>query len=920
MRYCLLSCALAIVAAPLLMAGTTGKIAGKVSDQSTNEPLVGISVIVDGTLMGASTNIDGNYVILNVPPGTHSMVASGVGFQKRRFVNVKVSLDFTTRLDIKMSTDVISLETIEVEAEAPMVRKDLTSSQTSVDASVIASLPVENVTQVLSLQAGIVQGTDGEIHIRGGRSTEVSYTVNGVSMSNPYDNSKSVQIATNAIQELSVVSGTFNAEYGNALSGIVNTVTKEGGSAYRASFSFYTGDKLSDRSTLFLNVGDFQPLQHVVAEGTVGGPIPGTNDALTFFVSGRYDRDKGWLYGKREHNTTDSVYKNPLNPNDIVVVSTGDGSLVPMNPSTDWSATGKLAWALTPTMKLRGDIIYSNSSYGVYDHDLKYNPDAGLNYYTWGVLTSLELRHAIGVATFYTLRASYALNDDQNYLYPLVNASGAAVDYHAGMTLDTSYHADMRYQPDYKLSVRAAPYTFAAGGTINDQYYQRSEVVSGKFDITSQITTNHELKSGAELRASTLWYEDFTILRNKDITVPTIPSTSTGYHDSYVRYPTEFSVYAQDKMEFQSIILNVGVRYDYFAAKSKYAPDMNYPSPNSPTLPPQIDPSTLLQDAPAKHELSPRIGVSFPITDKGIIHFSYGHFIQMPPFSNLYVNPDFKYNFRTGTPTFGNANLNPERTITYEIGLQQQLLENLAFNVTGFYKDVRDLLALQQIRISTSETYYKYVNKDYANIKGVTFTLTKRRTASDLVGITIDYTFQVAEGNDVSTDAFFLDLSSGRQSEKVPVSLSWDQTHTLNATVMVGRSDDWNISLVGRLGSGLPYTPQDPERTIYLTPNSERKPAQMTVNLMADKTFALGAVNLTAFLKVYNLFDTANERVVYNDTGRATYTLVSTKTTAQQTDQLALTVPGVHPTSDYFAVPTYYTPPREVRVGVSLDF
>ena len=212
-----------------LSAGETGKIAGRVQDAQTGEALVGISVVVEGSTMGASTDLDGRFTIVSVPPGTYAVVASGVGFQRRRVTNVKVSVDFTTRLEIQLGTEEITLEGVEVEAEAPMVRRDLTSSQAVVDASTIAALPVENVTQVLALQAGIIQGAGGEIHIRGGRSTEISYTVNGVSIVNPFDNSRSVQIATNAIQELSVVSGTFNAEYGNALSGVVNTVTKEGG-------------------------------------------------------------------------------------------------------------------------------------------------------------------------------------------------------------------------------------------------------------------------------------------------------------------------------------------------------------------------------------------------------------------------------------------------------------------------------------------------------------------------------------------------------------------------------------------------------------------------------------------------------------------------------------------------------------------
>ncbi len=900
-------------------AGTTGKIAGKVTEKETGEPLIGINVIIQGTSLGAATDIDGNFIINNIPPGNYTVIISGVGYMKKTFANVKVAVDFTTRLDVILETGDVTLETVVVQAEAPLIRKDLTSSHTSLDASQIESLPVEGITQILSLQAGIVQGAGGELHIRGGRSTEISYSVNGVSISNPFDNTRSVNIATNAIQELSVVSGTFNAEYGNALSGIVNTVTKEGGSKYKGFASFYTGDQISANDDIFYNIGDINPLNNWVGELTFSGPVPFLENYLTFFFSGRYNDDGGYLYGKREQLTTDSVWINPANPNDIRVSSNGDGKDVAMDAGKSFSSTAKLTYRPMSTLKINWDFLFSKSKQQYYNHDLKYNPDANMNNYEWGMLNSLEIRHALSNSTFYTLQGSYNINDYKQYLYPLLDASGNEVDYHAGMSLD-GLHADPRYQPDFKSNV-ATNYTFLSGGTSNSHYYQRSQTYGLKFDITSQLDNNHELKFGAQYKSHVLDYETFSILRDTvRYLTPTIASLKTASHDSYQKKPVEISAYLQDKMEFDKLIVNVGLRYDYFDSNSKYSTDVFNPSPNNPNLPSYVDPNTLLTDASAKHQFSPRVGLSFPITETGIIHFSYGHFFQMPTFRNLYVNPDFKYSFSVGTPTFGNANLNPEKTITYEIGLQQQLSEDIAFNVTGYYKDVRDLLAVQQIRISGDETYLMYVNKDYANNKGITLSLTKKRTANSLLGFSLDYTFSVSEGNETSSDAFFLDLSSGRQSEKIPVMLTWDQTHTLNGTVTVGNSRDWNITLVARLGSGLPYTPQLIDSQLYLRTNSGRKPSQVTVDLLADKVINLFGFDFTVFLKVFNLFDTLNERYIYSDTGRATYSLTQNQTPAQQTNKLAESIPGIHSADEYFVRPTYYSAPREVRVGFSVDF
>ena len=213
-----------------------------------------------------------------------------------------------------------------------MVRKDLTSSHTVIDNSQIAALPVESIDQLLSLQAGITKGSGGELHIRGGRSTEISYNVNGVSAVNPFDFGRTVQIAPNAIKELSVVSGTFNAEYGNALSGIVNTVTKEGGSQYKGSISYYTGDYFSSNKDIFLNIGHIDLRNNQVVEGTFGGPIPFTSNDVTFFLSGRYNYDKGYLYGQRQHTIYDSVARDISDPNIIYLAQTGDNKIVSIIP------------------------------------------------------------------------------------------------------------------------------------------------------------------------------------------------------------------------------------------------------------------------------------------------------------------------------------------------------------------------------------------------------------------------------------------------------------------------------------------------------------------------------------------------------------------------------------------------------------
>ena len=886
MRYSLFFCILTLLSLFTLIAGTTGKIAGKITDEKTGEPVVGVSVLIAGTTTGAATDVEGMYVISNLSPGTYTLNVSGVGFRKKIVESIQVNTDFTTKIDVKLSSEAVDLEAVVVVAERPLVRADLTSTQSSVDASQIRALPVESITEILKTQAGIIEDAGGALHFRGGRSDEVSFTVNGVSVNNPFTNTNSIEIATNAIQEISVVQGTFNAEYGNALSGVVETGLKEGGEKYSGQISFYTGDRLSSHDNIFVNVRDFDPASHSITEGTFGGPVPQTGGALSFFLSGRSDADHGWLYGIREHQVSDRP--NFSNDTNYIIPKTGDSALVPMNKDNTMSLTARLAYKLSSTNKIGYDFIFSQSRYQNYSHVYKYNPDGTYNNYDNSILHTLEFSGWVDKSTSYRLRASYNREVYEQYRYK---------------DLDSSH-----YEPTENLvTLTGAPFVY--GGTQNGQFAQRAETYQLRFDATSQISSRQEVKAGAEAKFPQMYQFSSVVLRSigAGINYPIYPAVEDPRYNVYSRYPKQYAAYIQDKMEYESIIMNLGLRYDYFYANAKYPDNIFYPK-------------GLKRRATAKQTVSPRIGVSYPITDRGIIHFSYGHYYQMPQLRRLYENPDFKFNSDVTSTTFGNANLNPEKTTTYEFGLQQQLTDNLAFNVTGFSKDIRDLFAVQTIRISGDTTFNMYVNQDYGNIKGITFSLVKRRTVSDMLAFTIDYTYQVAEGNDLSADAFFLDQSSGRESEKIVVYLGWDQPHTLNSTLSLGKYQDWTVSLVGRVGTGLPYTPTVTNNAVVPKSNSGRRPVRSTVDLLAEKVITFNSLTFAFFLKVYNLFDQLNEVSVYDDTGRASYTLESKQGNGPAVDEHLAANPGLHGTADYYTNPSYYSPPREVRVGFTLGF
>jgi len=249
--------------------GAGGKIAGRITDKETGEPLSGVNVIVEEVLLGAASDRNGEYVILNISTGDYTLSASYMGYSKYVVKELRVNLGQTTNQDIQLAQEVIEGEEVVVVAERPLVRKDLTASQKITTSDEIKNMPVESFLGVLTTQAGVNQGAGGEIHIRGGRSNEVGYYIDSVSVSNPFfTNSLAVNVSNKALEEMKVVSGAFNAEYGNAMSGIVNLQIKEGGPDYHGSLSVNSGDYFSDATDIFLNIDDINYKANQIIDGS----------------------------------------------------------------------------------------------------------------------------------------------------------------------------------------------------------------------------------------------------------------------------------------------------------------------------------------------------------------------------------------------------------------------------------------------------------------------------------------------------------------------------------------------------------------------------------------------------------------------------------------------------------------------------
>lgn len=944
-----------------LFSSTTGKISGIVKDVDTGVPLPGVNVIIDGTMMGASTNLEGYYFIINIPPGRYAVRAQMIGYQAVVQKEVLVRVELTTEINFSLSQTVLELgEAVEIVAERPIVQKDITSGRAIVTHDEIKEMPVETFSAVLQTKAGIVQGANGALHIRGGRSGEIAYMIDGISVSNPFWGGLGVSVENTAIQELQVVSGTFNAEYGKAMSGIVNIVTREGGSDYHGNFSAYTGDRISSHKTEFMNIENIDLFNTYNLDASLSGTVPFFKNKVTFFSSLRYYDSEGYLYGKREHTPMDAIFvdstsalnlvNSPYNTEPYQDLNSnnrfdgdepyydrnrngqwdtgrlnfvepytdlnrngqydlgepfvdynldgnrdngysGDNALVSMNPYQKIATHLKLSFKLMPQMSLRYSILYDKIFDKNYSHAYRYNPDGIPESNSWSLNHILDFTHQISASTFYTFKFSHNQSDFKQSLYD---------DWQ-----------DPRYLPDI-LSVVPGN-EFYGGGMSHGFSFQKSTSAIARFDINSQLNKTHFVKAGVEYKYYDLFNHSYSVIVSDTYDwVPSIftPQTSTS-NDQYRRYPYEFSAYVQDKIELKDMVVNIGLRYDYFNSNWKVVADNRDKlliSGNRES----IDDLQIV-DAKPKQQLSPRLGIAYPITERGIIHFSYGHFFQIPNFAYLYSNPEFEVVSGRFNSVLGNANLKTESTITYEIGLQQQMSEDVGIEIIAFYKDINDLLGTEYFELYSRGDYYsRYTNIDYGNVRGITFSMEKRKTG--YLSASLDYTFSIAEGNSSDPLSKFYDLQSDPpvESERRVVPLSWDQTHTLNFNVTVSKAKSWGISLLGRIGSGLPYTPSLDNLRIDAE-NSARKPFQMNFDIHAHKDFQLGT-NLvaTVFFKVYNLFDRMNEIYVYDDTGRATYALYPN---TDHGDEF-----GRHYLADYLNRPQYYSAPRLVYIGASLGF
>ncbi len=902
-----------------------GKIAGKVIDGNTGEGLPFVNVIIEGTTLGGATDIDGYFSIIGVRPGNYDIKASAIGYNAQIVQGVRVSIDLTTEVNFQLLETSIQLkEEVVVVATRPLVTKDLTSTTSIIGSDDISVLPVTEFQEVLQLKAGIVGG-----NVRGGRSGEVVYAIDGVPVTDVYDGSTVVDVSTSSIQELQFISGAFNAEYGKALSGYVNIATKDGDNKFQGSVTSYIGDYVSNRTDIFRDIDNINPFSIRNIEGSLSGPI--LANTLFFYANMRYIYFGGWINGQRNYNpwniTINQGATVPIESRYILIADSsgiGDGKIVPMNWNEKIYGQGKLTYRPISELKINYNFLYDNVEYRDFDQSFTYNPDGDFKRFRVGQTNILGLTHTLSSSTFYQANFSYFFKQYRQFVYEDPN--------------------DPRWTNDKLLSQAPTEVpSFRTGGTQNQQFKRITNSYGFKLDFTSQLDKINMVKFGVEINQHHLGFDNIYLQQPLSVEDPSVtldpyvtryipnpldPNQNLSI-DMYERKPFELSAYMQDKIELNEMIINIGVRMDYFKSNGLVLNDPTDPDIYRPRYPENVA-KTLEQrrasnlygqpwykDADAQLFFSPRLGIAFPITDRGVIHFSYGHFFQIPNFDLLYTNPEFKFGPGTGNlGVVGNSNLKAQQTISGEVGVQQAFTDDISIDLTAYFRDIRNLAGTRtdDIRLPFgTASYSQYVNSDFGFVQGIVLTLTKR--LSNNWSATVDYTFQSAKGNASDPAATRNQIAGGDRPEVRLVKLNWDQTHTVNATFSYSSDDNWGFSLIGQYGSGFPYTPTTSLNISSLLTNSELKPVSTNVDLRAYKDFIFGDFRLSLFARVYNVFDIRNQINVYNDSGTADFTMDEfLRRNDDNPDKLVNTL------DEYYRNPSYYSEPRRVELGATIFF
>jgi len=882
--------ALVLVAFAAPAFADVGTIVVKVLDQG-GAPQQFANVIVLGAQTGGQTNAQGVATIIKVAVGTYTVRVRMVGFAQQERMGVKVDANRTTTLEFKMAEQAVQMKTVDVTTNRKLeIRKKDSSTKQIVTSEDLRSLPVDSYKDAIGLKAGVInQG--GELHFRGGRADEVLTVVNGIASRNPL-RAEGVDLGLLAVSSSEQVLGGMDAQYGNALSGVISLTTREGGDKFAGEMRYFS-DRYGEHDKEFNN---FERI-------SVGFGGPFLFNKTNYFIS-------------YEGTWTDTYLANTSQHNEHRFLDFIRTGLRQANAS---NLSSKLTYKITPNAKLNMEFIQNHSLDGRYQN--RWNRQGFVQVIQDSTApTDGTITRRYGTWSYYPVDSSYIPMNTADHL-PVTDASYQQVALTWKHTLGIGQIYNLRASRQqwkstedvldrqlWEYQQRPNNY-YDPLNRLNGQYY----VTNGDYPVyerrnTTTYTLNGDyskkIKAHNFMVGGDINYNNLSFLRTQ---FPNVLDASGDYgltRDEFTNFNPEGSFFVQDRWEYEGMVLNAGVRYDSFSVGSQIS-------------------SAEVADK-VKTQWSPRVGIAYPISDRDVMSFHYGRLFQVPDRLYLYQGRNISAEAR------GNPNLEPQTTISYQLGVQHLFSKEIYGQFGVYFKDIFGLLTTVDQEVpGFAITVPTRVNGDYASSRGIEMTLIKRHSHG--FSGELNYTYGNATGT--ASDPNRALASSGNLSDQYkPTSeqpLEWDQRHSLSATLRLGNEKDWAASFVYQFGTGFPYTPEQREqrRQDPALVNSERLPSTSTLSVQAERFFRVWGQSVTFYLQGTNLLDAENISDIQpdlwpnNGVNSNSYTVYYTETGRAGGAFLTQDLNG-DGREDWYPVndPRVFQQGRVIRLGLGVQF
>lgn len=792
----------------VVVAGTHGILEGKIFDKNTNEPLLSVTIQILGTTIGGVSNADGYFQIYNIRAGVYDVQFSILGYQTVLMKKVTIESDLRTRVDVALEQSAVELGVVEITSQKPLIQKDQPATAFSISEVKIDKLPISNFTEIISLQPGVTF----EGNVRGGKTNEVLYLVDGVPVQDVIAGGLGAELPKSAIGGMSIYTGGFEAEYGNAMSAIVNVITRSGDNNHKFTFRFEKDNWIPSR-------WNKQVDQYNEAELTASGPILRSKLFYLTALTARLNNTRWWQDMQ---------------------------NFFPSFNTQQYSGMTKFDYTLSQAIRVGFQGLYSYDQWYDYEYSWRYNLDGLPQRSKISLRGTLTWVHTISDRSAYTLSVSR---------YYLRNRIGEGLKQNIDIE-PYQYDIFLRYIIDGKKNWWAST-------------QQLVQTIKG--DFSSQIDDAQFFKTGFEVNLYDIFNDIVKFDPQRTYYGKTLENAPLlNYSTQYEYLPRSGSVFIQDKIRFSldGSVLSLGLRWDFLDPRAERPIVENIPKTS------QEFEQKIVGSAPAKlkHQLSPRIAFAAPMGVNSMFFVNFGQYFQFPLFDYLYsgITPA---QIQSGSRSVltGNPDLAPEKTIAWEIGYKYAVNQNYVGSLTYFKKNIKNQIDSKTLIPFDSKSagdygFAQYVNNAEAEASGLEFIISRER--DEKFSGSLSYTYMFTEGTSELANQSINLAQWGFPIKATSFPLSWDQRHAVKLDLEGMLWYDIFANMVVWYNSPKPYT-YFPTRDGFVpidstkdfVPNNARMRNVVFANLKFSREFKFMKPpfeRLVLYVDVRNLFNTKN--------------------------------------------------------------